>query len=265
MSGGGTGSNVQGSLASLDNTTFLIQFFSSPFADPSGIGQGETFLGSTIVTTSAGGAATINFNLASGLAVGTWLTATATNQSTGDTSPFSNAVSAQAVSVAFSVANYTVGSNDGSVMVDVQRSGSLSVAVSVSYATSNGSALASQDYIPAAGTLNFCRNQTDATFTVTILANPSRSTASSFFNMTLSQPIGGATLGSISSATVTIANQSNPNFKTFLVVNTNDSGPGSLRQAIIAANADSSRGTDNIAFDIPASTAPNLERPGLGF
>ena len=72
-------------------------------------------------------------------------------------------------------------------------------------------------------------------------------------------------MGSISSATVTIANQSNPNFKTFVVVNTNDSGPGSLRQAIIDANADSSPGTDNIVFDIPASTAPNLNVPVSGF
>ncbi len=83
---------------------FLIQFFSSLVPDPSGFGQGQTFLGSTTVTTDpTTGIATINFNLSSGLAVGTWVTATATNESTGDTSAFSNAVSAQPVSVAFSL------------------------------------------------------------------------------------------------------------------------------------------------------------------
>ena len=38
---------------------------------------------------------------------------------------------------------------------------------------------------------------------------------------------------------------------TFVVTNTNDSGPGSLRQAILDANA--GRGSDVIAFDIPGS------------
>ena len=46
---------------------------------------------------------------------------------------------------------------------------------------------------------------------------------------------------------------------TYAVTNTNDSGAGSLRQAIINANGDSS--PDNIVFDIPASTAPNLDVP----
>ncbi len=83
--------------------------------------------------------------------------------------------------------------------------------------------------------------------------------------MTLSQPVGGATLGTISSATVLITNKSNPNFSTFVVVNTSDSGPGSLRAAITAANIDPSPGTYNIVFDIPASTAPDLNVPVPGF
>ncbi len=38
---------------------------------------------------------------------------------------------------------------------------------------------------------------------------------------------------------------------TFTVLNTNDSGPGSLRQAILDANA--TPGADTIAFNIPGS------------
>ena len=83
-----------GSLTSVANTSFLIQFFSSQVADPSGVGEGQTFLGSTVVTTGSGGVAAINFNVASGLAIGTFMTVTATNQATGDSSGFSNAVSA---------------------------------------------------------------------------------------------------------------------------------------------------------------------------
>ena len=47
---------------------------------------------------------------------------------------------------------------------------------------------------------------------------------------------------------------------TYAVTNTNDSGAGSLRQAIINANGDSS--PDDIVFNIPASTAPPAGCPG---
>src|SRR5690349_12298759 len=51
---------------------------------------------------------------------------------------------------------------------------------------------------------------------------------------------------------------------TFVVFNTNDSGPGSLRQAIIDSNH-ATPGPNNIDFGIPASTAPNLDVPFPGF
>src|SRR5271165_2297119 len=55
---------------------------------------------------------------------------------------------------------------------------------------------------------------------------------------------------------------------TYVVTNCNDSGAGSLRQAILNANADVVGGVmkpDNIYFDIPASTAANLDVPIPGF
>ncbi len=264
-SGGGTGSNVQGALTSVANTSFLIQFFSSLVADPSGVGQGQTFLGSTVVTTSSGGIAAINFNVATGLVVGTWMTVTATNVSTGDSSGFSNAVSAQPVSVSFAAAAQTVQSTGGTATIDVQRSGNLAVAVSVSYATSNGSAVADQDYTAASGVLIFAPNQTDETISIAILPNPTRPTTSSTVNLSLSQPGGGATLGAITYATLTIINNSAGNPLTFVVTSTGDSGPGTLRAAITAANQDPKPGVDNIVFEIPASTAGNLNVPVPGF
>ena len=50
---------------------------------------------------------------------------------------------------------------------------------------------------------------------------------------------------------------------TFLVTNTADSGAGSLRAAMLQANA--RPGPDNVNFNIPASTAPNLDVPVSGF
>jgi hypothetical protein len=263
--GGGTGSNIQGSLTSVPATTFLVQFFSNLVADPSGFGQGQTFLGSTTVTTDpVTGIASINANISSGLPVGTFVTAMATNESTGDTSAFSNAISAQAASVSFSMSGYTVASTAGTALIDVVRSGNLNVSVSVSYSTSNGSAVAGQDYVSASGILNFPVGATDATFPVTILENPERTTNFSTVNLALGQTVGGATLGAISAAALTITYPTGTG-QEFVVTNTNDSGAGSLRQAILDANADTNTGVDHIVFSIPASTAANLNVPVSGF
>ncbi len=48
----------------------------------------------------------------------------------------------------------------------------------------------------------------------------------------------------------------------YVVDHTEDTNAaGTLRSAIIAANADPNPATYNIVFDIPASTAPNLNVP----
>ncbi len=83
---------IQGGLNSSPNDTFNLQFFSSPTADPSGFGEGETFVGQTNVTTNAGGTTTFSFTTSTPVAGGRVITATATNITTDDTSEFSRAV-----------------------------------------------------------------------------------------------------------------------------------------------------------------------------
>ncbi|MET0382596.1 MAG: hypothetical protein ABW032_04150, partial [Burkholderiaceae bacterium] len=79
---------VGGSFNSVASTSFLIQFFANATADASGHGGGQRFLGSVTVTTDASGDATFNPTLSAAVARGEWISATATNQSTGDTSEF---------------------------------------------------------------------------------------------------------------------------------------------------------------------------------
>ena len=79
----GSVTHIQGTLNSLPDTTFLIQFFTNPTADPSGYGQGQTEFGSTQVTTDANGNATINLLSALAFPQGVVLSATATNLTTG--------------------------------------------------------------------------------------------------------------------------------------------------------------------------------------
>ena len=46
---------IEGTLNSTPNTNFTLEFFANAELDPSGYGEGETFLGSTDVTTDANG------------------------------------------------------------------------------------------------------------------------------------------------------------------------------------------------------------------
>ncbi|MBK6998771.1 MAG: hypothetical protein IPH35_01930 [Rhodoferax sp.] len=80
-------------------------------------------------------------------------------------------------------------------------------AVTVAYATSNGSATAGSDYTAASGTLNFAAGETTKTFTVPILGDATVE-GDETFSVTLSSPTN-ATLGT-STATGTITNDDIP-------------------------------------------------------
>jgi Thrombospondin type 3 repeat len=80
---------VTGSLNSAPNTTFTLQFFASPVCDPSGFGEGATFLGSLTKTTDGSGNVSFtNESVPTGGTGGQQITATATDPN-GNTSEFS--------------------------------------------------------------------------------------------------------------------------------------------------------------------------------
>ena len=89
----GGSTTIAGTLQAAPNTSYLIQFFSSPAAGAAGSGEGQTLLnaGASPVTTDSTGHAVINVTLPVAVAAGQFLTATATNVATGDTSEFSTA------------------------------------------------------------------------------------------------------------------------------------------------------------------------------
>jgi hypothetical protein len=80
------GTTINGTLNSRPRKTYTIQFFSSQTKDPSGFGEGETFLRSKTVTTNDRGRAT--FSVVTSVLTGKVVTATATNAS-GNTSEVS--------------------------------------------------------------------------------------------------------------------------------------------------------------------------------
>ncbi|NJK60358.1 MAG: calcium-binding protein [Oscillatoriales cyanobacterium SM2_1_8] len=83
-----TGTTINGTFNSLANTTFRLEFFASALADPTGHGEGQTFLVAQNVTTDASGNATFAVPFTP-VASQPFVAATATNVVTGDTSEFS--------------------------------------------------------------------------------------------------------------------------------------------------------------------------------
>jgi hypothetical protein len=88
---------VRGRLHSRLNSTFLLDFYASPKANPSGFGEGQRYLGTLTVKTDKFGNAFFFGPLPGATTVGEVITATATylptpNDPSGDTSEFSKAV-----------------------------------------------------------------------------------------------------------------------------------------------------------------------------
>lgn len=116
----------------------------------------------------------------------------------------------------FNTGSYGVNENAGTATITVLRSGGAGGTASVNYATSNGTATAGAacstgvDYLPASGT--FTWNQGDVSprqFTVTI-CNDSEMENNETVNLTLSNPTGTGSLGTQSTAVLTIGTDDGP-------------------------------------------------------
>jgi len=126
-------------------------------------------------------------------------------------------------SVQFAQATYTVGEGAGSVVISVTRTAGTSGAISVNYATANGTATggasctAGIDFTNASGTLNWADGDSATkTFNVTI-CDDALVEGSENFSGSLSGATGGATIGSPSTTTVTITDNDVPPPGTFTI------------------------------------------------
>jgi parallel beta-helix repeat protein len=83
---------VEGSLNSLPFVSYRIEFFISSECDVSGNGEGEVYLGGAEIELDGDGFTTFTANSPASVEPGDFVTATATNLETNDTSEFSNCV-----------------------------------------------------------------------------------------------------------------------------------------------------------------------------
>ena len=84
---------ISGTLLSTPSSSFTVDFFKSNSCDPSGNGEGATYLGSATVLTDAAGLGEFGFGVGTAFAAGNRITATATSGS-GNTSELSACVTA---------------------------------------------------------------------------------------------------------------------------------------------------------------------------
>src|SRR5262245_34667911 len=110
----------------------------------------------------------------------------------------------QAASVIrFSASTYLVTEDTPQVAVVIQRANDLETVVGVDFSMTNLSATAGLDYLDVATNLTFAAGESNKLVVVAIL-NDGLVEAPETFRMLLTNPAGGALLGSLSNATVQI-------------------------------------------------------------
>lgn len=103
--------------------------------------------------------------------------------------------------VEFAALSYEVDETDGNALVTVRRVGGAAGAVSVDYATSDGTAQAGSDYTAASGALDFAAGQTQASFSIPLTWD-GLDESTETINVALSNPAGGADLAANDAAVV---------------------------------------------------------------
>lgn len=164
---------VTGTLNSTPARTFRVEFFGSPAADPSGFGEGRTFLGFINVTTDAAGNAAIAATLPA-VVTGSVVTATATDLTTSDTSEFSNAIVAIVATPSLGIGDTSIVEPDWgteNAIFTVTLTTPAPSVVTFQYATGDGTATTPADYTATAGTGVIPAGSMTTTITVPIVGD----------------------------------------------------------------------------------------------
>ncbi len=194
--------SVQGFLNSSPAASFRIEYFVSTSCDPTGLGEGESFIGFQNATTDANGGATLAASIPTAFGTG-YVTATATS-SDGNTSEFSPCIAIGAAGAG----EFNIGGNPLLAYEDFQvahvavvRSLGFAGAVSVHVKTTDGTATSPADYAAIDQVLDFADGEAvkmvDIPIVLDNIVEPTKQ-----FTIALSQATGGAFLGAQASATV---------------------------------------------------------------
>jgi PHD/YefM family antitoxin component YafN of YafNO toxin-antitoxin module len=117
--------------------------------------------------------------------------------------------SLSSTTVQFNATNYIVYENTENLLLAVTRTGNLTNAVTINYATSNGSAQAPGDFVNASGELQFAPGESVKFVSVPIVDDALVEGAETL-KLTLSSPSGGAVEGSPFTTTISILDDDKP-------------------------------------------------------
>lgn len=120
-----------------------------------------------------------------------------------DIGAFESTAAPSPVMIQFSAATYQATEFDTTATVTATRTGNTGPTVTIDFAISGGTAISGQDYTPTNGTLTFGFGQATATFAVSLHEDTLIDGARTL-NLVLANPTGGAVLGAVASATLTI-------------------------------------------------------------
>lgn len=154
----------------------------------------------------------------------------------------------------FSSATYSVGESGTSTTITVTRTGGSTGAVGVTYATSNGTATAGVDYTSTTSTLSWSDGETTSkTFNVSI-SGDSDEEGDETVNLALSSPTGGASLGALDEAALTIVDDDLPGTLQ-LSSATYSIGEGGVELTVTVERVDGSEGTVGVSYATSNGTA----------
>ncbi len=115
-----------------------------------------------------------------------------------------NFVAAPTNEIQFAATNFTAAENaPGFAVIIVNYGGGAAGPVSIDYATADGTALVGTDYLRVTNTLTFQVGESNKSFTVPILDNAVQNSNKTVL-LSLANPTGGAVLGALSNAVLTI-------------------------------------------------------------
>jgi outer membrane lipoprotein-sorting protein len=138
---------VDGTFNSVADQTYRLEFFASPTADPTGYGQGQTYLGYVNVTTDGSGNASFGTTLAALVPANSQISATATALSTNVTSEFAQDITAVSGGLTVTNTNDTINGNTTSVLSLIANPGPDGISLR--------EAITAADNTPGANTITF--------------------------------------------------------------------------------------------------------------
>lgn len=201
-----TATRVTGTLTSHKNTSYVVDIYANSSCSSRGHGEGQTWIGATVVNTDAAGFGSFDKIFSVPLPSGTVMTATATSTLEG-TSEFSACKTLEAAGL-FSIEPISGATEGSSVTLKVKRTFGSIGTVTVDYWTTAGSA-GTSDFTAASGTLTFGSGETTKSVTITTLDDTTYE-GNEEFTFSIGNPGGGAVIGKPSTLKVAISDNDLP-------------------------------------------------------